>query len=169
MLKSWDTFTRRILIDRPFHDIYPLWSTSEGITQWFLRKAVYTSAEDLERKPSEVCQAGDVYCWEWHNWDQAQTGKIIAQNGEDHIKFDFESSIVDVRLETFIDGRTLVSLFQSEIPTDDDTKRNVYCGCSSGWTFWLTNLKAYLEHGIVLNEVGDDLTGHFDGYQLVNT
>ena len=169
MLKSWDTFTRRVIIDRPISDIYPLWTTSEGITKWFLRKAVYTSADGLTRAVNAPCQEGDTYSWEWHNWDHAHPGKIISANGKDHVKFNFESSVVDVQLEIFKDGRTLVSLFQSEIPTDDETKRNVYCGCSSGWTFWLTNLKAYLEHGITLNESGEDLKGHFDGYQLVNT
>jgi len=25
-------------------------------------------------------------------------------------------------------------------------------GCSQGWSFWMVNLKAWLEHGILLNE-----------------
>jgi len=27
-------------------------------------------------------------------------------------------------------------------------------GCSNGWTFWMANLKAYLEHGITLHAKG---------------
>ena len=169
MLKSWDTFTRRVLIDQPLSDIYNLWTSSDGITQWFLRKAVYTTAEGVARKSNEPCQQGDTYSWEWHNWDHAHSGKILAQNGKGHIKFEFESSIVDLHVELFKDGRSLVSLIQSEIPTDDESKRNIYSGCGCGWTFWLTNLKAYTEHGIVLNEKDEALKGHFDGYQLVNT
>ena len=44
------------------------------------------------------------------------------------------------------------------MPTDEETKMNIYNGCSCGWTFWLANLKAYLEHGILLNETEFDLT-----------
>jgi hypothetical protein len=34
---------------------------------------------------------------------------------------------------------------------------NIHVGCSNGWTFWLANLKAFLEHGILLNETTMDL------------
>jgi hypothetical protein len=33
-------------------------------------------------------------------------------------------------------------------------------GCSNGWTFWLANLKAYLEHGILLHETEEDLRSY---------
>ena len=48
--------------------------------------------------------------------------------------------------------RTDVVLTQYEIPTDEAAKKNFFYGCSLGWSFWLVNLKAYLEHGIVLDE-----------------
>jgi len=62
----------------------------------------------------------------------------------------------------------LVSLSQSEIPQDEKSKLEIFYGCSNGWTFWLANLKAYLEHGILLNETKIDLRG-FDlaGYEFV--
>jgi hypothetical protein len=30
----------------------------------------------------------------------------------------------------------------------------IFVGCITGWTFWLTNLKAYLEHNITLHAKG---------------
>jgi len=50
------------------------------------------------------------------------------------------------------DNQVHVDLAQYDIPTDDATKFKIHCGCSNGWTFWLANLKAYLEHGILLHE-----------------
>jgi len=42
-------------------------------------------------------------------------------------------------------------------------------GCSTGWTFWLANLKAWLEHGILLNDRGTDLLEDpRAGYEFVN-
>lgn len=64
---------------------------------------------------------------------------------------------VSVHLEE-TNGTTLLTLRQYEMATDEETKMNLYNGCSCGWTFWLANLKAYLEHGILLNERDVDLT-----------
>ena len=168
-MKAWDQFSRRVIIKKPVADIYKMWATPQGLTTWFLRVATYTDAKGNEREPTAIYQKGDTYRWEWHNWDGFSEGKVLDHNGENFIQFEFESSIVDVTIEPFIDGRTLVSLLQSEIPDDDATRLRVYCGCSSGWTFWLTNLKAYLEHGVLLNERGKNMQNHFDGYELVNT
>ncbi|MBT8283480.1 MAG: SRPBCC domain-containing protein, partial [Muriicola sp.] len=61
-----------------------------------------------------------------------------------------------VKLEAEGD-QVLVTLIQTNIPTDEKNKMNIHVGCSNGWTFWLANLKAYLEHGILLNETKNDL------------
>ncbi len=168
-MESWDNFKRRILINRPIEDIFKMWASSDGLTTWFLKVAEYADTDGNRRLPSEPYQAGDKYLWRWHNWDGSSEGKVLENNGKDYIKFEFANSIVEVKIEPFEDGRTLLSLIQSEIADDNETKMQVYCGCSCGWTFWLTNLKAYLEHGILLNEVGEELKGKFDGYQIVNT
>ncbi len=58
---------------------------------------------------------------------------------------------------------------QFEIPIDEDSKLEVHCGCSNGWTFWLTNLKAFVEHGILLNETEINVKENvLAGYQFVN-
>lgn len=168
-MKNWSQFTRRVIIDKPIDEIFKLWSTGKGLETWFLKTARYTGPDGVERNPDSAYQVGDQYHWEWHQWDGHANGKVLEQNGTDRLKFEFESSIVEVEIEQFIDGRSLVTLIQSNIEEDDKSKLQIYCGCSCGWTFWLTNLKAWMEHGILLNESGDDLRGHFDGYQLVNT
>ncbi|MBT8252904.1 MAG: hypothetical protein HKN00_07420 [Flavobacteriaceae bacterium] len=63
----------------------------------------------------------------------------------------------------------MLTLKQYDIPTDEKTKLEVHLGCSNGWTFWLTNLKAMLEHGIVLNETEIDLCDNkLAGWEFVN-
>ena len=77
-------------------------------------------------------------------------------------------SKVSVSLEVK-DGAILLTLKEYEIPTDEKSKMDIYNGCSNGWTFWLANLKAYIEHGILLNETEFDLTSEpMAGHVFVN-
>ncbi|MEX0291445.1 MAG: SRPBCC domain-containing protein [Flavobacteriaceae bacterium] len=166
---TFDSFSKKIYIKAPKEKLYWCWATAEGICSWFLSKAVYRSPEGNLRQAKEFIQAGDQYTWEWHNWDGQEQGKLLKADGHSYIEFSFaEVSKVSVYLEEK-EKAVLLTLTQFEIPTDEDTKMNVYNGCSNGWTFWLTNLKAYLEHGILLNELEFDLRGEpLAGHVYVN-
>lgn len=165
---TFDRFTKKIFIKSSMEKLYWCWGTSEGITSWFLDQAHYVSPDGQDRNPEENFQAGDGYTWKWHNWDGEEKGKVLQANGVDHVEMTFESSMVSVTLEDHKKA-ILVTLEQYQIPTDDDSKLNIHHGCSNGWTFWLANLKAYLEHGILLNETEFDLRNiPLSGFQFVN-
>jgi uncharacterized protein YndB with AHSA1/START domain len=155
---SFDAFMKKIYVRAPLAKLYWCWATTEGICSWFLRKAVYTAADGTTRGVEDFIQSGDKYVWEWYNWDGQEKGDVLQANGKDFIEISFAGvSKVSVRLEEK-DNAVLVTLRQFEIPTDEKNKMQIYNGCSCGWTFWLANLKAYLEHGILLNETEFDLT-----------
>jgi len=166
---SFDSFTKKIYIKASLKKLYWCWATSEGLSSWFLSKAEFKDTKGQLRKSSENIQKGDSYVWEWHNWDGQEKGTILQANGKDHIEILFaEPSKVAITLE---DKGTAVLLMlkQYDIPTDEENKLNIHHGCSNGWTFWLANLKAYLEHGILLNETEFDLRGiPLAGFQFVN-
>lgn len=166
---TFDSFTRKIYIKAPVEKIYWCWATEEGLCSWFLRKAIFTSGDGIQRAPDSFMQKGDHYIWEWHNWDGQEGGEVQLANGRDLLQFTFAGqSKVAVQLEEY-EQAVLVTLRQYEIPTDEDTKLNVHYGCSNGWTFWLANLKAYLEHGILLNETEIDLRNiPLSGFEFVN-
>lgn len=152
-MKDWNTFTKRIFIKKSVEEVYRCWATKSQIETWFLEKAEYKSNEEL-RKPDELIQKGDHFSWKWNNWDIVEEGQILDANGKNFVSFTFGSGgNVDVELND-IDNFTEVVLKQYEIPTDEKSKIDIYVGCSTGWTFWLTNLKAYLEHGITLHAKG---------------
>ncbi len=154
---TFDSFTKKIYIKAPIEKLYWCWATKEGIESWFLRKAEYVTPDGSLRN-DELIQVGDIYTWEWHNWNGQEKGSILKANGKDLLEFSFaEVCKVSVSLEDK-GNAVLVTLKQYEIPTDEKTKMQVYNGCSCGWTFWLANLKAFLEHGILLNEKEFDLT-----------
>ena len=78
-------------------------------------------------------------------------------NGKDELEFTFAGQS-KVHIQLIPDsGSVLVVLKQYEIPADEESKLHIHVGCSNGWTFWLANLKAYLEHGILLHERDIDL------------
>ena len=164
----FDQFTKKIYINASVSELYRYWATSKGITSWFLRKAVYQNTKGMVRQPNDLVQAGDTYTWEWHNWEGREKGEVLQANGRDLLEISFTSSKVAVSLEA-AGKATLLTLKQHNIPTDEESKLNIHHGCSNGWTFWLANLKAYMEHGILLNETEFDLTTiPLAGYEFVN-
>ncbi|ETN97051.1 hypothetical protein P278_04770 [Zhouia amylolytica AD3] len=165
---SFDQFTKRIYIKANLKKLYWCWATEEGITAWFLHTSIY-SRNGNKLKPYEFVEAGDNYTWKWHNWDGEENGHIIEANGIDKIVFSFAGECeVEVTLKKS-DGATLLTLTQSKIPLDEDNKLKIHYGCSNGWTFWLANLKAFLEYGIHLNETEIDLRNKdLAGYEFVN-
>jgi len=165
---QWNSFTKKIYIKAPSQRLYHLWSTEEGITSWFLKKAVYQNSDGKTRNPTELIQKEDTYTWQWHNWDGSESGKVLKANDKDYLEISFESSKVSVELDER-EGTTLVTLKQFDIPLDEDSRLNIHHGCSNGWTFWLANLKAFVEHGILLNETEIDLRSQeLAGFQFVN-
>ncbi|MEL6918653.1 MAG: SRPBCC domain-containing protein [Bacteroidota bacterium] len=166
---TFDAFTKKIHIKAPIEKLYWCWGTEEGICSWFLRKAQYTDNQGKTRSISEPIQKGDAYIWEWHNWDEQEKGQVLQANGTDFLEISFAGvSKVSVSLEDK-GNAVLVTLKQYDIPTDEENKLNIHYGCSNGWTFWLANLKAYVEHGILLNETEFDLRNiPLAGYEFVN-
>lgn len=151
---NWSTFTKRIFIAKPAKEVYSAWVSAQKLEQWFLEKAKFHIPDERDRAYQEWFQEGDFYSWKWHNWDFEEQGTIIKANSKDEFAFSFGSGgIVRIKLIDKNQGTELV-LTQESIPTDDKSKKEIYVGCSTGWTFWLTNLKAWLEHGITLHATG---------------
>lgn len=148
---DWTKFTRRIYIDSDIQEVYDAWTVPERVEEWFLERAVYINPSGSEVPRSNNYQAGDTYTWKWHNWENVEKGKVLEANGKDHIKFSFADGTVSIQL-TEEDDMTKLDLLQEGIDEDEKSKYNIYYGCSLGWSFWMVNLKAWLEYGITLNE-----------------
>lgn len=151
---DWTKFRKRIFLDKPIDQVYNAWVIPSNLTKWFLEKAYYKTSENDFRNNDALIRKGDKYIWKWNNWDRTEEGEILEANGKNKISFTFgKGGNVHINLIA-IDEGTELELIQGEIPTDDKSKMNYYVGCSTGWIFWLTNLKAWLEHGITLNATG---------------
>ncbi|TVZ57187.1 uncharacterized protein YndB with AHSA1/START domain [Lutibacter sp. Hel_I_33_5] len=152
-MQDWTKFIKRISINKPVEDVFKCWATKAGIEKWLLEKADYSDGLKT-RNLNELIQKGDTFIWKWYNWKSTESGEILTTNHKDVLSFSFGSAgNVHVQLNE-AQNCTEVVLTQDNIPTDDKSKMEFYVGCSTGWTFWLANLKAYLEHNITLNEKG---------------
>ncbi len=150
---DWTTFTKKIKINSTIENVYKHWVIPELLCIWFLKDVSIKHKNGHIKNTSEKVEVGDKYTWRWHNYDGEENGTIINANEKDTLEFTFANETTKVKVTlTETTDQVLVELTQYNIATDDNTKFNIFYGCSNGWTFWLANLKAYLEHGILLHE-----------------
>ena len=155
---NWTEFTIKIAIKASIREMYDAWAIAEKIETWFLSDTVYTRPDGSILPKNEPFSSGDWYEWHWFLFDGVENGKILDANGKDFIQFQFANSIVEVKL-TEQDEFTIVSITQKNIPTDDQSKRNIRLGCEKGWTFYLLNLKTVYENGVVQRNKDEGLRG----------
>lgn len=144
---DWSQFTRKIRLNVAAQQIYDSWTKTNELSKWFLKDAII-----VEGSTDGICRKGDKVEWHWHNAGSIEKLEILVANGKDQLSFTFGGQM-EVHLTITQEGRySILKLVQTKIPTEDADKMNFYAGCKGGWTFWLVNLKAYLEHHIVLND-----------------
>jgi uncharacterized protein YndB with AHSA1/START domain len=156
---DWSRFVTRISVDAPVEKLYWCWATREGMEYWFLRMSEYKTPDGSLRANNEPVQKADTYTWRWHGWGDETTeyGNILECNGKDHFQFSFgKAGICSVTIKNE-NGKNVVELVQTEIPTTEEGMHYWHLGCKTGWTFYLTNLKSLLEGGIDLRNRDENL------------
>lgn len=160
MKNNWSEFKLRVNVNAPIGKVYAAWTSSNGLMSWFLRKAIFHSADGTPRKADEPVAAGDAYEWYWHGYPDSvvEKGKIVSVNEKDKFVFTFSLGCpVTIGIYTQCD-ETIVELVESNLPTDEETMRKHYVGDSKGWIFYLANLKSVLEGGLDLRNKKEELT-----------
>jgi hypothetical protein len=158
---DWSRFELKIPVNAGIQEIYDRWASADGLESFFLRQALYTSADGKEKKGDEKLVVGDTYVWRWHGYPDSvtETGAVLEANGKDLLRFNFgKAGIVTVTVKT-IEDTTIVELVQDNIPIDEASKFNFHIGCQGGWLFYLVNLKSLLEGGIDLRNRNEKLGG----------
>jgi hypothetical protein len=161
---NWNHFDQKIFIQANPSVMYDAFATSRGMESWFLRKCTYKREEEVLLEKDYV-KPGDHYHFLWHGWDDAtdERGTFLQANGSDVVEFTFNGHgatdmIVKVTLEEYGLG-SLLTLSQYNIPDTEEGKSFWHLGCKTGWNFYLTNLKAVIEHGVDLRNKDMNLAG----------
>jgi uncharacterized protein YndB with AHSA1/START domain len=169
---DWSEFRLGVYIRTTPEALYDLWTTSSGLTCWFLRSAAFAQsagpprADDRDAAPpppfeslpprddGERCRKNDRYRWEWH-YNGGIIGEhwILATRAPTKIVFGFgDRMAVEVLIRKH--GELCeVDLRQYNIPTTPRGRTDLHMGCRVAWTFFLTNLKSVAEGGHDLREV----------------
>jgi len=156
---DWSKFCRRIDVNADADMIYMSLATQAGLESWFLRTAEFTAPDNVLRRKNEFFKKDDTYRWLWFGYgdETEERGTILEANGTDMVKFTFAGTC-EVTISIKNDqGLTVVEITQENIPLDEKSKANWHLGCSTGWTFYLANLKSVLEGGLDLRNKNEAL------------
>ncbi len=162
MTFNWTRFEKQVFIKAPGQVVFDAWAIPNELVKWFIAEADYTMNGQGKRGGTERIGPGDQYHWRWHQ-DLATTGVICDVVSNEQIRFTFGKQspksdtnvIVTVQVEELEDGYTKLSLTQENM-TDSEYGRHYHLSCNLGWSFFMTNLKGLLEHGIDLREKHPD-------------
>lgn len=149
---DWTKFVLKINVKAPVDRVYHAWTRADELEKWFLRRAAFRNPDKKDLSYIQHFHKDDTYEWWWHGHDDnvVEKGKILDANGTDKIQFSFAGgALVTVDIGTMMD-ETIVMLTQEKIPTNEKGKVQYHMGCLGGWTFYLANLKSYLEGGVDL-------------------
>ncbi len=135
---DWSQFKQSVAVAAPVEKVFEMWTEPELLRNWFLADA------KIELKK------GGEYEWKWKAGIK-ERGKVLSVKKPSKLSFTFAGSVCDVTFKKDKRG-SLVTLHQHSIPDTEKGKYDVHLNCSCGWTFYLTNLKTYLEYGIDLRE-----------------
>ena len=156
---NWTQFVKRIYIKTDVQSAYDFWTKSGELEKWFLSKASFFSTDGERIDQAATVESGSKYSWNWFAQNYHEEGTVLFANGKDCIQFTFAGNCkVEVKL-TELNAQVMVELTQTEIPLDDNSKKNIRLGCAFGWTFYLINMKSVLEGGLDLRNKDTDLTG----------
>lgn len=155
---DWTKFKRQIFIKADREKVFRAWATSSEIIKWFIARARVVDSTGTERDSSDTVKPGDTYYWEWHQ-DLSTSGVILDVVQGHQLRFTFgdkekgsnEKIVVTVE---FFDTKEGTRLELTQVNMADTPQAHVswHMGCNMGWSFFMTNLKAYLEYGADLRE-----------------
>ena len=154
---DWGRFIRRLYLKTDTKTVFNFIATSQGLSIWFLQKANYLSSNGTLREKNELAQKNDRYDWTWFYKNHNLKGKVLDINNSDFIKLTFGSSIVSFEIKSTNGNNLLLELIQTE-KTGTDTQFGEV-DCFATWTFFLTNLKSVIEHGIDLRDKNPTIEG----------
>ncbi len=148
---DWTQFTEKIEIRATPARVFNAWTKEKEIIRWFVSEAIL--------QPE---RGGRFYM----KFLTGATGEesVLAVRKNSYFKFSFGSDgeTVEVTFKKTVRGTDCI-LRQFGMKDTPQSRINWHMGCRNGWVFFLTNLKAYLEHKIDLRS-GDPKKSYLQGY-----
>ena len=136
---DWTRFVLRIEISATPDEVFRAWTEGDQLRRWFP-----TGAETEPKK------GGRIYLQFLDPKDRGEFS-FTEFRRPNLVSFTFGNRGEKVRVRIRKSGAGAVcELEQFDMKTTPKEKVQMHMGCKTGWVFFLTNLKAWLEHGIDL-------------------
>lgn len=135
---DWSRFVLRIEIAASPERVFRAWTEANEVQSWFANRA--------ESEPKK----GGRYYLEFLGGDIADM-KFLDLRKPSRVVFTFGHKGETVAVKIRKSGKgTVCELEQAGMSTSPKSRVHMHMGCKTGWVFFLTNLKAWLEHGVDL-------------------
>ena len=141
------TVESQMLIRKPVNEVFQAFIDPQITTNFWFTK----SSGHLEK--------GKIVKWEWEMYNVSAEVKVkeIVQNKLISIEWDEPATTVDFEFEDITNETTYVVIKNYGFSQTGNELIDAIKNNTGGFTTVLDGLKAYLEHGINLNLVGDKL------------
>ncbi len=124
------------------------WCSAEEIQKWFLARA---ENRDALGAITDEAKVEGRYEWEW--MEGSKDRGTYQRVDDHHLEFGWYEDAGRVLVTWEQDGgEVMVKLRQEMFEGEVAQRAAIQQGCKLGWTFFLTNLKAWIESGVDLRE-----------------
>jgi|CXWL01.1.fsa_nt_gi uncharacterized protein YndB with AHSA1/START domain len=132
---DWSQFKLKVDIKSPIEKVFQAWTDDAIVTKWFSVKANI-----------EPVKGGRV-AFEWLGGDKLDDKIIDVRKAKlFHFPFGPKGEQVLVTFTKIKEG-TRLELHQFNMKTTPADRITMHMGCKTGWVFFLSNCKAFLEAG----------------------
>lgn len=150
---DWSRFRSEIFIGRPPSIVFRAWTLPSEIEKWFIEECQVTTRDGKARGNNEFIQSGDQFRWAFGE-KEAESGLILEISQDSRLCFTISGSSrlsvkVNIQFKS-VEGGTQIELLQENMPLAEEDRVSWYLDSKVAWTFFLANLKAYLEHNVDL-------------------
>lgn len=149
---DWSRFQSEIFIGRPVPIVYRAWALPSEMKKWFIELCEASTRDGRARGQEEFVQSGDTF--QWYFDEKSESGVFLEANSNAKLSFTISgASRLSVKVTVHfvaVEGGTLVELVQENMPHEEEDRVNWHMDSKVAWTFFLANLKAYLEHQVDL-------------------
>jgi len=149
---DWSRFQSEIFIGRPVSIVYRAWALPSEMQRWFIEVCEAMTRDYKAKGKDEFLQNGDQFKWFFD--EKTESGVILEVKTDEKICFTISGasrfSVKVTVLFNAVEGGTHVELIQENMPCSEQDRINWHLDSKVAWTFFLTNLKAYLEHNVDL-------------------
>jgi len=139
-------FTLSTFIKTSADAVAKAWLTADGLCAWFLHDAAHLRIDGVARGRTEQFASGDIARWTWLPVFTEDNRVLVVEPARRFRMVFGKGAVLTVVWEA--EGNHVLVTLRQEDHIDAEYRQ----GCITGWIFFLTNLKAYLEHGVDLRE-----------------